>query len=218
MKWKQKTDGYSENVATTSSSAPSKRDAYKSIPATNRFGRRSATQSATSVSTDTSLPSTSSPLFSARLIASTSSLTSISTTGSSEETQRTVTLRAESKETYAERVAKSRAQLRELITERLRDVTGESTAQMRWSRTAYLKDVVSRYRVRVEGWPLEEAPFHNLSDIPHLRQVEVLLRNWRDGPISFRAIDEAQLSEMMRDPVRWVGKTSTEDPPLAIEE
>ncbi|KAI0355964.1 hypothetical protein OH77DRAFT_1424249 [Trametes cingulata] len=97
-------------------------------------------------------------------------------------------------------------------------IAGEYTAQMRWSWPAYLQDVVSVYRVRIEGWPLTEVPTLNLSDITHLRRLELLLREWKEGSTYFRAIDEAEYRDMMRDPSPWIGKASAEDVLFELEE
>ena len=76
---------------------------------------------------------------------------------------------------------------------------------MRWTRRSYMKDVVNRYRVRIEGWPLGEVPFKNLSDVTNLPKLDQLTRGWRDGSIRFRAINEAEYREMVADPTPWVG-------------
>ncbi|KAI0367612.1 hypothetical protein BV20DRAFT_552281 [Pilatotrama ljubarskyi] len=106
---------------------------------------------------------------------------------------------------YSERMTETRSELRRYVREKLCEITGEPNAQMRWSRHAYLKDVVSRYRVRIEGWPLADVPFKNLSDVPNLGKLDVLLRGWREGTIYFRAIDDAEFHAMMADPSPWVG-------------
>lgn len=80
------------------------------------------------------------------------------------------------------------------------EITGEPTAQMRWSRAAYMRDVVSRYRVQVEGWPLEDVPFRNLSDIPNLGKLELLLARWKDETTYFRTISQAEYDAMLADP------------------
>lgn len=68
-----------------------------------------------------------------------------------------------------------------------------------------MKNVVQRYRVRIEGWPLNEVPFRNLSDVSNLPKLELLLRGWKDGSIRFCTITEAQYSEMVADPSPWIG-------------
>lgn len=68
-----------------------------------------------------------------------------------------------------------------------------------------MKNVVQRYLVRIEGWPLNEVPFRNLSDVSNLPKLELLLRGWREGAIAFRRISEAQYSAMIQDPSPWIG-------------
>lgn len=84
-------------------------------------------------------------------------------------------------------------------------VANEPNAAMRWARGAYTRDVVARYRVRIEGWPLDEVPFTSLSGVPDLQKLELLLRGWRDGTIYFRRISEAEFQQMMQDPSPWIG-------------
>ncbi|KAI0358215.1 hypothetical protein OH77DRAFT_1421521 [Trametes cingulata] len=105
---------------------------------------------------------------------------------------------------YSERMTETRSELRQLVKNKLRtpvlpDVVSTTPG------TPSLRDVVSRYRVRIEGWPLADVPFKNLSDVTNLPKLEVLLRGWLNGTIYFRAIDEAEFSAMMADPSPWVG-------------
>lgn len=76
---------------------------------------------------------------------------------------------------------------------------------MNWSRKSYLKNVVQRYLVRIEGWPLNEVPFRNLSDVSNLPKLELLLRGWHGGSIAFCRISEAECDRMLRDPTPWLG-------------
>ncbi len=85
------------------------------------------------------------------------------------------------------------------------EFTGEPNAQMRWTRFSYMRDIVARYRIRIEGWPLDEVPFKNLSDVPNLPKLELLMRGWKDGTIRFVALSEAEYEEMVRDPSPWIG-------------
>lgn len=88
-------------------------------------------------------------------------------------------------------------------------ITHDSTATMSWSRRAYIKNVVTRYRVRIEGWPLSEVPFVNLSDVPNLGKLELLLQGWKDGTIRFRQITEEQYLAMLHDPTPWIGPATS---------
>ncbi len=84
-------------------------------------------------------------------------------------------------------------------------ITNDRNAAMGWSRKAYMKNVVQRYRVRIEGWPLNEVPFRNLSDVSNLPKLELLLRGWKEGTIRFAPITEAQYAAMVADPSPWIG-------------
>ncbi|KAI0794233.1 hypothetical protein C8Q74DRAFT_1194858 [Fomes fomentarius] len=106
---------------------------------------------------------------------------------------------------YSERMTTTRAELRQIIKQALCEFTGEPNAQMRWTRFSYMRDIVARYRIRIEGWPLDEVPFKNLSDVPNLPKLELLMRGWKDGTIRFVALSEAQYEEMVRDPSPWIG-------------
>ncbi|KAI1790267.1 hypothetical protein LXA43DRAFT_891310 [Ganoderma leucocontextum] len=106
---------------------------------------------------------------------------------------------------YSERMTQTRSDLRNLVKQKLCEITGESNAQMRWSRAAYIRDVVSRYRVRIEGWPLADVPFKNLSDVPNLGKLELLLTRWMAGTTYFRAISQAEYDAMILDPSPWIG-------------
>ncbi|CDO77641.1 hypothetical protein BN946_scf184946.g35 [Trametes cinnabarina] len=117
-----------------------------------------------------------------------------------------ITFRINPKPTYSERMTEARAELRRLIKEQLCQVTHDGTATMSWSRRSYMKNVVSRYRVRIEGWPLSEVPFVNLSDVPNLGKLELLLQGWKDGTIRFRQITEEEYQEMIQDPTPWIGR------------
>ncbi|OSC99395.1 hypothetical protein PYCCODRAFT_1373251 [Trametes coccinea BRFM310] len=115
-----------------------------------------------------------------------------------------ITFRINPKPTYSERMTEARSELRRLIKEQLCD-----TATMSWSRRAYIKNVVTRYRVRIEGWPLSEVPFVNLSDVPNLGKLELLLQGWKDGTIRFRQITEEQYLAMLHDPTPWIGPATS---------
>ncbi|KAI0741815.1 hypothetical protein C8Q80DRAFT_1123601 [Daedaleopsis nitida] len=118
--------------------------------------------------------------------------------------------RVNPKQTYSERMTSTRSELRQLVRESLCAVANEPNAAMRWARGAYIRDVVTRYRVRIEGWPLDEVPFKNLSDVPNLPKLELLLKGWKEGTIYFRRISEAEFQQMMLDPSPWVGPAPPE--------
>ncbi|KAI0831891.1 hypothetical protein BC628DRAFT_565048 [Trametes gibbosa] len=106
---------------------------------------------------------------------------------------------------YSDRMTDTRAEVRALVKHKLREITGQPGAQMKWAQTAYMRDVVSRYRVRIEGWPVAEIEFKNLSNIPNLRKLELLLRGWKDETIYFRQINEEEYQAMVADPTPWFG-------------
>ncbi|KAI0630894.1 hypothetical protein C8Q77DRAFT_1075438 [Trametes polyzona] len=106
---------------------------------------------------------------------------------------------------YAERMSETRGILRAFVTEKLREITGQPGAKMKWAQAAYMRDVVSRYRVRIEGWPVGEIEFKNLSNIPNLGKLEHLLNEWRAGRIYFRPITDEELQEMIAKPAPWFG-------------
>ncbi|KAH9851438.1 hypothetical protein C2E23DRAFT_711362, partial [Lenzites betulinus] len=124
-----------------------------------------------------------------------------------------ITFRINPKPTYSERMTEARAELRRLIREQLCAITHDAAATMSWSRRSYLKNVVSRYRIRIEGWPYVEVPFRNLSDVSNLGKLERLLRGWKDGTIRFVRLSEEQHRAMLADPTPWIGPA----PPQADE-
>ena len=65
---------------------------------------------------------------------------------------------------------------------------------MRWP--SYWKDIVVKYRVIVEGWPHNEVPFRNLSDVSNLQKLEVLLRGWQSGDIYFRQLVDGEFEAL----------------------
>lgn len=68
-----------------------------------------------------------------------------------------------------------------------------------------MRDVVARYKVRIEGWPLGDVSFKNLSDVPNLPKLELLLAGFRNGTIGFRAITDDEYNAMVADPTPWIG-------------
>ena len=61
---------------------------------------------------------------------------------------------------------------------------------MRWP--SYWKDIVVKYHVIIEGWPHDEVPFRNLSDVSNLQKLEILLRGWQGGQIYFRRLADEE--------------------------
>lgn len=132
---------------------------------------------------------------------------------------------------YSERVIASQAELRALVLEKLRktlmsssatrlfvvltdysgQITGKHDAQMRWLPAPYMRHVVARYRVRIEGWPLDEIPFERVKQVIHLPKLEALLKGFKDGVIYFRSITDVEYEAMVADPTPWLGKTEDWD-------
>lgn len=68
---------------------------------------------------------------------------------------------------------------------------------MQW--THFFRNIVKRYSVVIEGWP-EKIPFVNLSTASSsLIDLEMLLRKWRSGLISWKRITPEQLEDMEKD-------------------
>ena len=65
---------------------------------------------------------------------------------------------------------------------------------MRWP--SYWKDIVVKYKVVIEGWPYEEVPFRNLSDVSNLQRLELLHKGWQEKTIYFRRISDAEFAAL----------------------
>ena len=74
-----------------------------------------------------------------------------------------------------------------------------------------MQNIVTRYRVRVEGWPLGAVPFKNLSDVSSLPKLKLLLIGWKEGYIRFCRITDAEYIEMVSDPSPWIGSLGAGD-------
>ena len=73
-------------------------------------------------------------------------------------------------------------------------ITKDPSASMRWP--SYWKDIVTKYHVIVEGWPHDEVPFRNLSDVSNLQKLELLLRGWQAGDIYFRQLADGEFEAL----------------------
>ncbi|KAH9926987.1 uncharacterized protein B0H18DRAFT_1118727 [Fomitopsis serialis] len=113
----------------------------------------------------------------------------MSNPGASQQTK----FRLNPKPTYSERMSETRGEIRRIMKEALRQITGDEVATMHWP--TYWKDVVTRYHVIIEGWP-DDVPFRNLSDVSNLGKLEQLLRGWQNGNISFRRISDAEFAAL----------------------
>jgi hypothetical protein len=65
---------------------------------------------------------------------------------------------------------------------------------MQWKY--YWRNVVQRYSVKIEGWPME-IPFSNLSEASStLTDLESLLAKWRNGITFWRKLSADELEEL----------------------
>ncbi|KAL4249886.1 hypothetical protein ABKN59_002056 [Abortiporus biennis] len=78
------------------------------------------------------------------------------------------------KKSYSERMSETRAEIRRIMKEALRDITQDENASMRWP--SYWKDIVVKYRVAIK--------------------LELLLRGWQEKTIYFRHITDAEFAMM----------------------
>ena len=66
-----------------------------------------------------------------------------------------------------------------------------------------MKDVVNRYRVRIEGWPLADVPFKNLSDVHGgMSMLTHLEHLWGSGDLKFVPVTEGERLAASIDPNR----------------
>lgn len=87
-------------------------------------------------------------------------------------------------------MSETRAEIRRIVKEALRAITQDPNASMRWP--SYWKDIVVKYHVIIEGWPHDEVPFRNLSDVSNLQKLDILLRGWQTGQIFFRRLSDEE--------------------------
>ncbi|PCH44528.1 hypothetical protein WOLCODRAFT_139056 [Wolfiporia cocos MD-104 SS10] len=90
---------------------------------------------------------------------------------------------------YSERMSSTRGEIRRIMQQQLREITGDDVAVMRYN--TYWKDIVTRYRVVIQGWP-QDVPFRNLSDVSNLGKLDILLQGWQSGTIRFRHITDEE--------------------------
>ncbi|KAM5542973.1 hypothetical protein V8D89_003357 [Ganoderma adspersum] len=100
------------------------------------------------------------------------------------------------------RLVRLRARLRKLMDQKLKDLTGNRRARMRWSAKGYARYIVVRGEKRLEGWPTYAGvPFGNLSDVPGGQPVmELLLRLWASGVLRFEDASEETIELAAADP------------------
>jgi len=118
----------------------------------------------------------------------------VSSSGSNPAASQQTKFRVNPKRSYSERMSETRGEIRRIMKEALRAITQDPSASMRWP--SYWKDVVVKYRVVVEGWPHNDVPFRNLSDVSNLQKLEILLRGWQAGEIYFKRLTEAEFEAL----------------------
>ncbi|KAG1723941.1 hypothetical protein EDB19DRAFT_1834401 [Suillus lakei] len=83
-----------------------------------------------------------------------------------------------------------RGSIRNLINEKLQNITGDPDAKMQWAH--YWRNIVQRYLVVCIGWP-DEIPFENLSKVSSsLADLEMLEWKWRSGEIHWRRLENEE--------------------------
>ncbi|TCD67388.1 hypothetical protein EIP91_012423 [Steccherinum ochraceum] len=101
------------------------------------------------------------------------------------------------KKSYSERMSETRAEIRRMMKDALREITQDENASMRWP--SYWKDIVVKYRVVIVGWPHDEVPFRNLSDVSNLQKLELLFKGWQEHSIYFRRLTDAEFATMSEE-------------------
>ncbi|KAG1899707.1 uncharacterized protein F5891DRAFT_927347, partial [Suillus fuscotomentosus] len=98
---------------------------------------------------------------------------------------------------HQKEVSKVRRDIRAIITQKLRKVTGESNARMQWAD--YFRNVVNRYQVAIKGWP-EHIPFTNLSSVTNaLPDLHTLLDCWKSGNTRWEVLNDEELEQLRRE-------------------
>ncbi|KAF8130812.1 hypothetical protein EV363DRAFT_1138899, partial [Boletus edulis] len=111
---------------------------------------------------------------------------------------------------HQERVSHLRGQIREIITRKLHEVTGDPSAKMQWKY--YFRNVVMRHKVMIKGWP-STIPFANLSDMSSsYSQLEMLLRKWESGAISWEVVSDEELETLREERNIQIEAGEIEDP------
>ncbi|KAG1834476.1 hypothetical protein EV424DRAFT_1341295 [Suillus variegatus] len=97
---------------------------------------------------------------------------------------------------HQKEVSKLCGDIRAIITQKLRKVTGESNARMQWAD--YFRNVVNHYQVAIKGWP-EHIPFTNLSSVTNaLLDLHILLDCWKSGDTRWEVLDDEELEQLRR--------------------
>ncbi|GBE86740.1 predicted protein [Sparassis crispa] len=108
---------------------------------------------------------------------------------------------------YDSPLGKKRGELRRLIAEGLRRVTGVPHAEMFWTAREFYRFVAVRHSVLLDGWP-DDVLFANLSTVRGgIRTLDRLLDLWNEGTLCFRRISDSEvlaLNEASAAPGRYV--------------
>ncbi|KAM5532949.1 hypothetical protein V8D89_013417 [Ganoderma adspersum] len=104
--------------------------------------------------------------------------------------------------THSSRLVELRSRVRNLMDNKLKDITGNRRARMRWSAKGYARHIVIRAEKILTGWPTYAGvPFGNLSDVPGGQPVmELLLSLWTSGMLRFEEASEDDVDLAVSDP------------------
>ncbi|KAF8330272.1 hypothetical protein F5887DRAFT_1081863 [Amanita rubescens] len=99
---------------------------------------------------------------------------------------------------HQQRVSELRSQIRQSINVKLQEITGNPAARMEWK--FYFRNVVQRYSVKIDGWPVHLVRFQNLSEVSSAYDsLKTLLDNWSTGKTCWRELSEEELEELVRE-------------------
>ncbi|KAI1791770.1 hypothetical protein LXA43DRAFT_1010461 [Ganoderma leucocontextum] len=103
---------------------------------------------------------------------------------------------------HSSRLVALRSRIRKLMDQKLRDLTGNRKARMRWSAKGYARHVVIRGGKMLKGWPTDAGvPFGNLSDVPGGQPVmDLLLALWTSGMLRFEEASEDEVDLAVSNP------------------
>ncbi|KAF8348045.1 hypothetical protein F5887DRAFT_837650, partial [Amanita rubescens] len=112
---------------------------------------------------------------------------------------------------WQQRVSELRSQIRQVMNTKLKDITGNPSARMEWK--FYFRNVVQRYSVKIEGWPVNLVRFQNLSEVSSpYDSLKTLLNNWSSGKTYWRELSEDELEELVREREEEIAKGEIQVP------
>ncbi|KAG1731982.1 uncharacterized protein EDB91DRAFT_1084870 [Suillus paluster] len=95
---------------------------------------------------------------------------------------------------HQKRCSNIRGSIRNIINEKLQNITGDPDAKMQWAH--YWRNIVQRYLVVCTGWP-DEIPFENFSKVSSsLADLEMLERKWKSGEIHWRQLENEEFEQL----------------------